>query len=179
MVSTKGHGRATIAGCTRPWRASPGRTATRTRQRGTAPRPAWCPTSMSRLTSSARPHARSGAGCGWGSLRGRPSLTWPGMAWSRGPPEPGPVDRGLNTPAPPADRDVPWTCRRGAGHVAPVTSVPSALGCVIARVCRMAGPGISGTVRARLQEGEGHLTLTVTSRDRILDDPPDMAGLTV
>ena len=62
---------------------------------------------------------------------------------------------------------------------APVTSVPSALGCVIARVCRMAGPGISGTVRARLQEGEGHLTLTVTSRDRILDDPPDMAGLTV
>ena len=62
---------------------------------------------------------------------------------------------------------------------APVTSVPSALGCVIARVCRMAGPGTSGTVRARLQEGEGHLTLTVTSRDRILDDPPDMAGLTV
>jgi hypothetical protein len=39
--------------------------------------------------------------------------------------------------------------------------------------------GTSGTVRAHLQEGEGHLTLTVTSPDRILDDPLDMEGLTV
>jgi pimeloyl-ACP methyl ester carboxylesterase len=32
--------------------------------------------------------------------------------------------------------------------------------------------------RSRLQKGEGHLTLTVTSLDRILDDLLDMAGLT-
>lgn len=32
--------------------------------------------------------------------------------------------------------------------------------------------------RAHLLRGEGHLTLTVTSRDRILDDMLDMAGLT-
>jgi pimeloyl-ACP methyl ester carboxylesterase len=32
--------------------------------------------------------------------------------------------------------------------------------------------------RAHLLPGEGHLTLTVTSRDRILDDLLDMAGLT-
>ena len=32
--------------------------------------------------------------------------------------------------------------------------------------------------RAHLLRGEGHLTLTVTSRERILDDMLDMAGLT-
>jgi hypothetical protein len=33
-------------------------------------------------------------------------------------------------------------------------------------------------VRAHLLPGEGHLTLTVTSMDRILDDLLDLAGIT-
>ena len=37
--STREHGRVTGAGYTRPWRASPGRTATQMRRRGTAPWP--------------------------------------------------------------------------------------------------------------------------------------------
>ncbi len=50
------------AGCTLPWRASPGGTVTRTRRRGTAPRPPSCPTRMSRLTSNARPRAERRGG---------------------------------------------------------------------------------------------------------------------
>src|ERR1022692_3343477 len=69
----RGHCPATGAGLTMPWRPLPGRTATRTRRRGTALRPPSCRTRTSRLTSNARPRGRNSA-----AATSRRPRSWPG-----------------------------------------------------------------------------------------------------